>query len=72
MQCEWCRREIPLGGYIRYKGKPFCDSDCLGEYLIDEHEEDIQWNCWKDTPENDRIIAAEEKEAIRKDLAHEW
>jgi hypothetical protein len=57
---------------VRYKGKAFCDCDCLGEWFIDQNESDIDFNAYLETPENLKIIAAEEKEAIRKDLAHEW
>ena len=71
-ECEWCGREIPVGQYVRYKGKAFCDCDCLGEWFIDQNESDIQFNAYLETPENLKIIAAEEKAAIRKDLAHEW
>ena len=74
MECRYCGQEIGVGSYLRYKGMPFCEGDCLGDYLVDQADEegDIEWNCFNSTPENDYIDAMEEKEAVRRDIAHEW
>jgi len=67
MQCANCRSDIGVGDYIRYKGMNFCDRECLAEYLLNDAEDDIV-ELWNDSEENLAILAAEEKEEIRKDL----
>ena len=68
MQCRFCGKEIDVGSYVRYHGMPFCDSSCLGDYLVDQVEDEVEFNCWKSTPENDYAEAMEEKEAVRRDI----
>lgn len=72
MKCEYCGKEIQVGQYLKYDGKTFCDHDCLGDWFIDQHEDEIEFDCWHSTPENDYIEAMEDREAVRRDLAHEW
>ena len=69
MQCRYCRHEIEVGQYIRYKGMPFCCSECLGDYLIDQiPDEEIDYDVWHTTPDNEFINAMEDKAAVRKDV----
>lgn len=67
MQCEWCGAEIEVGRYIKYDDMPFCDRDCLGEYLVDRVEDEID-EYWKEAPDNIEALIAEEREEIRRDL----
>lgn len=67
MQCYNCKHNIGVGWYVRYKGKNFCDRDCLAEYLVEKAEDDVE-EIWYDTPENLELLSAEEKEEIRKDI----
>ena len=68
MTCEYCGREIPIGSYVRYDEKAFCCSECLGDYLIDQVEDEVDFSAYNSSPENDYLEAMEEREAIRKDL----
>lgn len=67
MECEWCHREIDVGKYIKYDDIPFCDRDCLGEYLVEQAEDEIE-DLWHETRENLEMLVAEEKAEIYKDL----
>lgn len=67
MVCEWCGREIGVGHYVRYDDLPFCDRECLGEFLVNRVEDEIE-ELWHDTEENLELLAAEEKAEIYKDI----
>ena len=60
IECEWCGRVFTTPtDLLGYDDKIFCDSKCLGEYMVDKADEDID-AVWFDTPENIEIC---EKEA---------
>lgn len=67
MKCEYCGREISIGQYVKYQGKAFCDCDCLGDWFIDQHEDEVEFDCWHSTPENDYLTAMEEKGERRRE-----
>lgn len=61
IRCEQCRKVYDYPGEaLLYKGKLFCDTSCLGEYLVDQIEEDID-DVWIDTEENIKMGAEEER-----------
>ncbi len=60
MECYWCHKHFDTPRhYIRYDKKNFCDEDCLGEFLVDRAEDDMEV-LWFDTAENMRICAEED------------
>lgn len=61
IECSWCRRVFSTPtDLLRYDDKIFCDTNCLGEYLVEKAEEDIE-EIWFDTPENIEICAKEKR-----------
>lgn len=61
IQCEWCRKNYDTPRYmLGYDDKYFCDDECLGEYLVNEKDGDIE-QIWFDTPDNLKMIAEERK-----------
>lgn len=60
MECYWCNKKFTEPGYIlRYHKHHFCDDKCLGEYLVERAEEEIEKE-WFDTPENIKACWREE------------
>lgn len=50
--CKWCGKVFDEPGEIlKYKGNYYCGDGCLGEYLVDQAEEEIE-EVWIDTEEN--------------------
>ena len=59
IECFWCSRVFSTPtDLLRYDDKFFCDSKCLGEYMVDKAEEDIE-EIWFDTPDNIEICEKE-------------
>ena len=61
IECDWCHRhyETPRE-LVRYDDKIFCDEDCLGQYLVDKADGEIEV-IWFDTPDNIEMAEAERK-----------
>ena len=60
-KCFWCHKEWnEPREVIRYKGKYFCDEECLGEYLVDKAEGEFE-SVWHDTEENIKTCEQEKK-----------
>ena len=50
--CYWCKKVFNKpGDVLKYDDKLFCDEVCLGAYLVDKVDSDIETE-WIDTPEN--------------------
>ena len=61
IECDWCNRHYDTPRQmLRYDDKFFCDDECLGEYLVDRAEGDIE-EIWFDTPENIEICEKEQR-----------
>lgn len=61
IECSWCHKvhDRPRD-LLRYDDKIFCDEKCLGEYLVDKADGDIETIDF-DTPENIEMMAMERK-----------
>jgi len=60
-ECYWCHKSFTTPrDILKFKKHYFCDETCLGEYLVDREEENIEV-IWHDTEENMRICAEEAK-----------
>ena len=58
-ECEWCKKVIDTPrSLLRYDDLLFCDEQCLGEYMVDQADGDIE-EIWFDTPENIELCAKE-------------
>lgn len=61
IECDWCNRQYDTPrAMLRYGDHIFCDDECLGEYLVDKADGEIE-EIWFDTPEN-----IEQREVERK------
>lgn len=61
IQCRCCHKELDEPGtIIKYDGNFFCSDDCLGAYLVEQVEEDIEL-VRIDTKENMKMCAEESK-----------
>ena len=59
--CKCCHKDITSPCEILvYHGMYFCDNDCLGSYLVEQAEDEIEID-WVDTPENMKICALEDR-----------
>ena len=61
IQCAWCHMHFTNPkSILKYDDKYFCDDECLGQYLVDKVEGEVEV-MWFDTEENMRLCAMEDK-----------
>ena len=52
IECAWCENVFSTPqDLLKYDNKIFCSSKCLGEYLADKVDDEIE-TVWFDTPTN--------------------
>lgn len=60
-ECAWCGRVYSTPhDFLRVDNKLFCCEKCLGEYLVEKMDGEIE-PVWFNTPTNEEIAAKERK-----------
>lgn len=72
MRCKYCR-DIIKGRVLHFRDNNYCSWDCLGDFLLDQVQDEVNEEVIPVVTEQERkywadMEAGEEKAAIRRDL----
>jgi hypothetical protein len=61
VQCELCHNNVTAGDdYYTYKDMCFCSISCIGEYLAEEHDDEIKRHHLETAFEKEMVVADRE------------